>query len=401
MTQHGSVPEFHPSNEDWISYTERVQHYFTANDVTVEEKKRSILLSNCGATTYKLIRSLVDADRLNRTSYKDLVKLVQEYYAPAPSVIVQRFKFNTRVRSMGESVAAYVASLRQLAEHCGYGESLHEMLRDRLVCGVNHDGIQRKLLAEKNLTYDKAYELAVAVEAAERDTKDLKLGNAPPSFSEGVHYSTQPGSTSLKEKTRSYPKKATPSCYRCGGEHLATVCRYRETICRYCKKKGHLERVCRTKLSRAEPKRPNYPRKNCYIDEDQRGPDPDAYDMFTLTDKFYDPIIIQVTINGVPIKMEMDTGASVSVISKATYQMISSRTGIEKLQESTVKLKTYTGEPIPVLGTVSVKVSYNNCELELFVQVVDGKGPDLMGRDWLTQFKVALRPVNSLESLPH
>ena len=65
MTQHGSVPEFHPSNEDWISYTERVQHYFTANDVTVEEKKRSILLSNCGATTYKLIRSLVDADRLN------------------------------------------------------------------------------------------------------------------------------------------------------------------------------------------------------------------------------------------------------------------------------------------------------------------------------------------------
>ena len=137
MTQHESVPEFHPSNEDWISYTERVQHYFTANDVTVEEKKRSILLSNCGATTYKLIRSLVDADRLNRTSYKDLVKLVQEYYAPAPSVIVQRFKFNTRVRSMGESVAAYVASLRQLAEHCGYGESLHEMLRDRLVCGVN------------------------------------------------------------------------------------------------------------------------------------------------------------------------------------------------------------------------------------------------------------------------
>ena len=47
-----------------------------------------------------------------------------------------------------------------------------------------------------------------------------------------------------------------------------------------------------------------------------------------------------------------------------------------------------------------MKVSYNNCELELFVQVVDGKGPDLMGRDWLTQFEVALRPVNSLESLP-
>ena len=101
MAQHRSVSEFHPSNEDWVSYTEHVQHYFTANNVMMEEKKCSIFLSNCGVTTYKLIWSLVDADRFNPTSYKDLVKLVQEYYAPPPSVIVQRFKFNSLVRSYG------------------------------------------------------------------------------------------------------------------------------------------------------------------------------------------------------------------------------------------------------------------------------------------------------------
>ena len=44
MAQHRSVPEFHPSNEDWVSYTKHVQHYFIANDVMVEEKKCSILL---------------------------------------------------------------------------------------------------------------------------------------------------------------------------------------------------------------------------------------------------------------------------------------------------------------------------------------------------------------------
>ena len=31
------------------------------------------------------------------------------------------------------------------------------MLRDRLVCGINHEGIQRKLLAEKKLTYEKDF----------------------------------------------------------------------------------------------------------------------------------------------------------------------------------------------------------------------------------------------------
>jgi len=32
------------------------------------------------------------------------------------------------------------------------------------VCGVNHKGIQRKLLAESELTYDRAFALAQAAE---------------------------------------------------------------------------------------------------------------------------------------------------------------------------------------------------------------------------------------------
>jgi len=33
------------------------------------------------------------------------------------------------------------------------------MLRDHLVCGVNHQGIQTGLLAEKELTFEKALEM--------------------------------------------------------------------------------------------------------------------------------------------------------------------------------------------------------------------------------------------------
>ena len=74
--------------------------------------------------------------------------------------IVQRYKFNTRNQAPGETVAAYIAALRELAEYCNYGTSPSEMLRDSLVCGVNHD--------------DKVYSVAVAIKVAERDTKNLK-----------------------------------------------------------------------------------------------------------------------------------------------------------------------------------------------------------------------------------
>lgn len=51
----------------------------------------------------------------------------------------------------------------------------------RLVCGVNHTGIQRKLLAHADLTYHSAYMLALSVEASERDTKTLLLQRSDPS----------------------------------------------------------------------------------------------------------------------------------------------------------------------------------------------------------------------------
>ncbi len=175
MTYHGSITDFHPETEDWTSYTERMQYYFEANDIASDDKQRSILLTVCGIPTLKLIKSLIVADRIKITPYKDIIKTVQTYYAPPPSPIVQRYKFNTRVRA---TIVQFIAALRHLSEYCNYGDSLADMLRDRLVCRVNHEGIQRKLLSEKNLTYNKAYELAVTVETAERDTRDLSKSHS-------------------------------------------------------------------------------------------------------------------------------------------------------------------------------------------------------------------------------
>ena len=45
------------------------------------------------------------------------------------------------------------------------------MLRDRLVCGVNDERIQRRLLAERRLDFKKALELATAMEIADKNMR--------------------------------------------------------------------------------------------------------------------------------------------------------------------------------------------------------------------------------------
>ena len=103
------------------------------------------------------MKSLTDS--LATHSFEVICAMVKDYLEPVPSPIVQRFKFNTRSRAPGESIAAYITALRQVAEHCQYGDNLKEMLRDRLVCGVAHEATQKRLLAEKDLTFDKVWHL--------------------------------------------------------------------------------------------------------------------------------------------------------------------------------------------------------------------------------------------------
>ena len=88
-------------------------------------------------------------------------------------MIVRRFYFNARKQQAGETVAEYVAALRKEAEFCNHGDSLSEMLRDRLVCRITDTSVQKRLLAEKDLTLDKAVSLAQSVEIARRGPKTL------------------------------------------------------------------------------------------------------------------------------------------------------------------------------------------------------------------------------------
>ena len=107
---HSSTSEFKYSVEEWNYYTECLIHHFIANDVREEEK--AILLSVCGASTYKLIRSLLD---IAAKSYIEIVDMIGAQYNPNPSPILQRFKSNSRVRSLGELIVSYSAALCNIA----------------------------------------------------------------------------------------------------------------------------------------------------------------------------------------------------------------------------------------------------------------------------------------------
>ena len=67
----------------------------------------------------------------------------------------------------------YVAALLKLAEHCNFGDTLVEMLHDRLVCCIVNDTVQKCLLTEPEVTFIEAVTIAQTVELAQKGSREL------------------------------------------------------------------------------------------------------------------------------------------------------------------------------------------------------------------------------------
>ena len=102
---HGAINAFDPAVEEWMEYVERLSHYFEANDITSEGKKRAILLNAVGPSTYRLTKTLASPARVTELSFEELVEKASAHFGPKPSPIVKRYESNTRVQGEGESIA--------------------------------------------------------------------------------------------------------------------------------------------------------------------------------------------------------------------------------------------------------------------------------------------------------
>ncbi len=69
MATLGHIDAFDAAAEQWSSYTERLTHYYIANGIVSDDKKRSILLTVCGAATYQLIRDLLSPNAVMSSNY--------------------------------------------------------------------------------------------------------------------------------------------------------------------------------------------------------------------------------------------------------------------------------------------------------------------------------------------
>ncbi|KAM7286060.1 uncharacterized protein ISCGN_032945 [Ixodes scapularis] len=378
------------TNASWDEYVERLEIFCAANKITTDEQKRAVLLSCCGEDTYGLIVTLVKPARPTAASYDDIKGAVRKHMHPRPSELYARFLFYRRNQAQGEAASEYVTALRKLAEDCGFGDKqlpLDVMMRDRFVCGIKNEAVQQRLLAERDLTFEVAYDMTLTAEVTEKQQRDIrKQAQDGTKESEGLVQATR-----MKLDT----KADDVSCFRCNGKHAPHVCRFRKAACFKCKKVGHVAKACRSKDENRTPRKPTDLRKR---EEKNKG----VYEMSALfsvcevreqAEKF----MVEVHIQGEKVPMEVDSGASCSIVSEETFRLIEKNRGQIPLQEAGTKLVTWSNESLSVVGRANVEVKFKGCRAELPLSVIKKRGNSLLGRSWFESLGIRLSGIQQIK----
>ena len=209
---------------------------------------------------------------------------------------------------------------------------------------------KRKLREAKQLTFAKAVEIDLAHESVSRELngtsdKDAAGGmHALGHSSSGQAQQPRPARSkrgrgggrnvsSRRGQQQSNASTGACKCYRCGQNHHASTCKFKQYECHGCHKKGHLKSVCRSKVR--------------FIDAQTSGDEEDeeeAIGIFhtsTPVKASKEPWSTTTVIEQVPVIMENETGSGKSLIGKDIWKQSFPK---KKLRETPVNL-TSSGAP--------------------------------------------------------
>ncbi|BHF75193.1 hypothetical protein SprV_0501828800 [Sparganum proliferum] len=266
-----------------------------------------------------------------------------------------------------QCVSDFITNLTLAIQDCGYKEIKadnfeHAMLVQQLIVGLRNEKARESLLSEKkDLSWEKACDIASHQERVRQNLQQLNQSNGGviASLESEIAVSLVNTAVSSPRQRPSAPSKQLPSCYRCGQHHIRwSDCRHQKTVCQFCKKIGHIERVCFSKRRANTNTHATYPNPA----EDGEA----ILRMFSANALLQSPYTITLPVDHHPVKFEIDTGSAVTLINEASLQKLPS------LLPASSTFRSYTGQNVEVRGVFTAEVEHDGELHYLPVHVVRG-----------------------------
>ena len=393
-TRSSAIPPFaafDSTTELWPDYNSRFCTFLAANAVP-SHRHAQVFLTNQTAALYKQLSTLAEqmepAKDIHKLTMPEIENFMKEQFDPKRYIVRERFKFwSDMQRKPGETLQELAARIRQDAATCDFSSIQNpqdEALRQRFICSVNNEAVLKALFKIKDdeLNFAKAIQIATEVEDAAKVAKETVYGSRPRPVNK-VKQNKDKGQRRNHQRANS--TTSDTKCYRCGKAHREADCPYKEAICRFCSKKGHLEAVCRKKKQQQ-----GGGVKKITKSELVKAILGESTDDVPKLD-------VPITIQDRQFTMELDTATTGNFISLPVWKQL----GKPKLDDVRHRYESASKHDLPVLGTFMGDTKDPKTGNQSSIPFIVTKIPDLnlLGRNAIQTLGISVDNALRLRSI--
>ena len=367
MTEITPVPPFDPFEQTgnvgprWTRWKTRLQYYIDARGITHDNRKRALLLHLAGPAVQDIFSTLADAG----TSFDEAINSLDAYFTPQKNLHFERHSFRQAHQAGNETVDQFITRLRRLGENCEFDKySLDEAIKDQLIEHCHSATLRRRLLREKSsATLNSLIEIARATESANFQAANMENSeniSQQPSVEQAHQFRVHADAAVTEDHKDEEQANFTfgdrkRPCTHCGNvaDHKPRTpkCPAFNKTCSQCGIQHHFGRVCMKRapnLGYPQGRKVENPRVR-YVHDSS---DEESFDAFQVSPKQV-KTDITVTVEGAPVQVCIDSGATANTVDYATYEAISAIKATP-LKPTNVRLRPYGEDnpaPIPLAGS--------------------------------------------------
>ena len=427
MTEFGPIPQFAPflpevdpasTAQRWKKWTDRFENLMTALNINDAKRKRALLLHLAGEAVYDIFEGLVvesppeDSDSGDSNIYTVTKRALDEHFSPKKNVEFEIYHFRLARQNPDETTDAYHARLRTLAKYCDF-PNIDAEIKSHIIQTCASTRLRRRALTDSDMTLKVLLDTARAMETSERQSKVIETGFDETDKRTVARVVNQPN-----QSIRQHPAKkpnSTQVCRNCGLSYPhqggKTQCPAWGKTCFACNKQNHFQRQCmssnkfqrplvrsKTHMSQSRTHSVQQVRQvDIEVQQAMKTDETDEEYAFVLEEQRLKKLpYAQVVINGFPVNMLIDTGASVNILDEQTFRGFPEPIDLNR---SHTTIHSYASPtPIKIMGHFEGQVRHKQNTVKAVFHVAKGDKGSLLSFVTASALGLIELNLNTIES---
>lgn len=351
---------------------------------------------NDGAKVRLLVRKLDAVSHARYTNYilpnepRDITfdetkKILTTIFDHQLSLFNARYNVLKIQKKSSDDYVTYAGIVNKQCERFKLGDLTNDQFKCLIfVCGLSSNtetDIRTRLLSkietDPEVTLKSLTTEANRLVSLKKDTKMIE--------------SQSPAVQFIKKNSNEFQKKAntkpTRNCWYCGDLHFVRFCKYKEHKCKQCNVVGHKEGFCTSSKPKTNNDgKPKNPQHQNFTKQKSN-----SIFMVSRIDFENRRKFIKMKVNDVSVKLQIDTGSDISIISESTWRTI----GKPELKQTTHSARNASGEIFELSSELNCSIEFNGTQTT-GTCYISTANLDIIGIDWIEKFSLWDVPINSI-----